>query len=147
MSSVHAKGDEVGGGSPGGMLLTLADPGGALCRQKEEEAEAAPKQPNILDVLDYSKIVWPNPPAVTRIKYLNYFCCDKFEAARGKEKEFVDGPHGRRRDPASRDRPTSHCLHCGRLTGWRKTPRETFTWQMARSGRSSFSIPKPKNCR
>ena len=67
------------------IMLTLADPS-ALYAGKKKKAEAAPKQPNILDVLDYSKIVWPNPPAVTRIKYLNYFCCDKFTPTAEKKK-------------------------------------------------------------
>ncbi|HZQ95996.1 MAG TPA: 6-bladed beta-propeller [Candidatus Sulfotelmatobacter sp.] len=67
------------------MLLTLAIPA-ALYAGGKKKKEEPPKQPNILDVLDYSKIVWPNPPAVTRIKYLNYFCCDKFEVAPEKKK-------------------------------------------------------------
>ena len=48
-------------------------------RKKKEEPAPKPK-PNILDLLDYSKIVWPNPPAITRIKYLNYFSAEKFQA-------------------------------------------------------------------
>ena len=76
------------------IMLTLADPS-ALYAGKKKKAEAAPKQPNILDVLDYSKIVWPNPPAVTRIKYLNYFCCDKFTAT--AEKKQVKISANRRR--------------------------------------------------
>ena len=67
------------------LVLALADPS-ALYAGKKKKAEATPKQPNILDVLDYSKIVWPNPPAVTRIKYLNYFCCDKFSPTAAKKK-------------------------------------------------------------
>lgn len=67
------------------MMLTLADPGALYAGKKKKVAEA-PKQPNILDILDYSKIVWPNPPAITRIKYLNYFCCDKYTPEQGKKK-------------------------------------------------------------
>jgi len=67
------------------VVLALADPAALFAGGKKKKQEA-PKQPNILDALDYSKIVWPNPPAVTRIKYLNYFCCDKFEAAPAKKK-------------------------------------------------------------
>ena len=68
------------------MLLALADPATLCAGGKKKKAEEAPKQPNVLDLLDYSKIVWPNPPAVTRIKYLNYFCCDKYAAAPDKKK-------------------------------------------------------------
>jgi len=66
------------------ILLTLAEPA-ALCAGKKKKEEA-PRQPNLLERLDYSKIVWPNPPAITRIKYLNYFCCDKYVAQPDKKK-------------------------------------------------------------
>jgi DNA-binding beta-propeller fold protein YncE len=48
-------------------------------KDKGKPAAAAPTK-NFLDVLDYSKIVWPNPPAITRIKYLNYFSGEKYKA-------------------------------------------------------------------
>ncbi len=67
------------------ILLALAGPV-ALYADKKKKKEEPPKPPNILDVLDYSKIVWPNPPAITRIKYLNYFCCDKFVPSPAKKK-------------------------------------------------------------
>jgi DNA-binding beta-propeller fold protein YncE len=67
------------------MILALADPASLYAGKKKKEAPA-PKQPNILELLDYSKIVWPNPPAITRIKYLNYFCCDKYVPAPAKQK-------------------------------------------------------------
>ena len=123
------------------VLLTFADPAALYAGGKKKKQEA-PKQPNILDVLDYSKIVWPNPPAVTRIKYLNYFCCDKFEAApANKKSSWMDRMAG---GETLKQKQAEKPL---RLTGWRKTRRETFTWQMARSGRCSFSTPKPKTCR
>ena len=37
-------------------------------------------------MIDQSKLVWPNPPAPTRMKYLNYFCCDKYVPETGKKK-------------------------------------------------------------
>src|SRR5579864_8023219 len=67
------------------MFLTLADPASLYAGNKKKKQEP-PKPPNILDTLDYSKIVWPNPPAVTRIKYLNYFCCDKYVPPTEKKK-------------------------------------------------------------
>lgn len=57
------------------LFLTGAVPLQAGRKKKEEPPPKA--RPNILDLLDYSKIVWPNPPAITRIKYLNYFCAEK----------------------------------------------------------------------
>jgi len=70
----------------GGLLLflTLADPAALYAGKKKKEEPA--KQPNLLERLDYSKIVWPNPPAITRIKYLNYFCCEKYVPETGKKK-------------------------------------------------------------
>jgi DNA-binding beta-propeller fold protein YncE len=47
--------------------------------RKKTEKPAPEVKPNILDLLDYSKIVWPNPPAITRIKYLNYFSAEKLQ--------------------------------------------------------------------
>lgn len=37
--------------------------------------------------LDLSRIVWPNPPAVTRIKYLNYWSGEKFQAQKQEKKK------------------------------------------------------------
>jgi sugar lactone lactonase YvrE len=44
---------------------------------KDKKKAAPPTQKNVLELLDYSKIVWPNPPAITRIKYLSYFSGEK----------------------------------------------------------------------
>ncbi len=71
------------------LLLTLAVPT-SLYADKKKKKEEAPKQPNIMERLDYSKIVWPNPPAITRIKYLNYFCCDKYVPQAGKKSSWMD---------------------------------------------------------
>ncbi len=69
------------------MLLALLDPGALYAGDKKKKQQAAPQKPQtIFDSLDYSKIVWPNPPAVTRIKYLNYFCCDKYVTPTEKKK-------------------------------------------------------------
>ena len=65
------------------FLLTLAAPVQADKKKKQEDA--APKK-TVLEEIDYSKLVWPNPPAPTRVKYLNYFCCDKYVAETGKKK-------------------------------------------------------------
>jgi sugar lactone lactonase YvrE len=53
-------------------------------KKKKEQPAAAPK--SVLDRIDLSKLVWPNPPAPTRLKYLNYFCCDKFTPETAKKK-------------------------------------------------------------
>jgi len=54
--------------------------------KKKKKDDAPPPPTNILEKLDYSKLIWPNPPAPTRVKYLNYFCCDKYVAEPAKQK-------------------------------------------------------------
>ena len=49
--------------------------------KKKKNVEAEPEKPaqrNILEGLDTSKLVWPNPPAITRIRYLNYWSGEKY---------------------------------------------------------------------
>jgi DNA-binding beta-propeller fold protein YncE len=55
-------------------------------KDKKKQAPAPPPQRNILELLDYSKIVWPNPPAITRIKYLSYFSGEKRETKATQQK-------------------------------------------------------------
>ena len=67
----------------GCVSLALPAP---LFAEKKKKQEPAKPAPNILERIDYSKLVWPNPPAPTRVKYLNYFCCDKVAPATEKKK-------------------------------------------------------------
>jgi len=70
-----------------GLALMLVNPATLQAAdKKKKKTEEAPKQPNVLDMIDYSKVFWPAPPAPMRIKYLNYFCCDKYVAETGKKK-------------------------------------------------------------
>ena len=57
-------------------LSVLALTGSAFCDKKKKKEADKPK-PNLMDILDLSKIVWPNPPAIARIRYMNYFCAQK----------------------------------------------------------------------
>lgn len=58
------------------LVLALACPSFASDQKKKKDA--APEKPvSVLDRIDTSKIVWPNPPNITRIKYLNYFAGEK----------------------------------------------------------------------
>jgi DNA-binding beta-propeller fold protein YncE len=69
------------------IALMLVHPALLQAGDKKKKTTAeAPKQTNVLDLIDYSKVVWPAPPAPTRIKYLNYFCCDKYVPETGKKK-------------------------------------------------------------
>lgn len=68
------------------MLLSAAMEG-----KDRKKAEPAPVQKNMLEMLDYSKIVWPNPPAITRIKYLSYFSGEKRQPKEApKKKAWMD---------------------------------------------------------
>jgi sugar lactone lactonase YvrE len=71
------------------VALLIAAPGTAFGKDKKDKkgnkADAKPEK-TWLDVLDYSKIVWPNPPAIARIRYLNYFSGEKFKEKGEKKK-------------------------------------------------------------
>ena len=67
------------------LCLSVALPVQADKKKKSDEIAAAP-QKNILERIDYSKLIWPNPPSPTRVKYLNYFCCDKYVPEPAKKK-------------------------------------------------------------
>jgi sugar lactone lactonase YvrE len=66
------------------FCLSLASPAPLYAGKKKKEEP--PKPTNILEKIDYSKLVWPNPPAPTRVRYLNYFCCDKYVPEPAKQK-------------------------------------------------------------
>lgn len=59
------------------LVLLIAGTASVEAKDKKKQAPAEAPKKNILELLDYSKIVWPNPPAITRIKYLSYFSGEK----------------------------------------------------------------------
>jgi sugar lactone lactonase YvrE len=69
------------------VALFIALPGLAFGKDKKDKNEppAKPKK-NWLEVLDYSKLVWPAPPAITRVRYLNYFAGEKY-VEKGEQKK------------------------------------------------------------
>ena len=67
-------------------LLILFAGTASQAKDKKKKAAEAPPQKNLLELLDYSKIVWPNPPAITRIKYLSYFSGEKRETKATQQK-------------------------------------------------------------
>jgi sugar lactone lactonase YvrE len=71
-------------------------PSAALGDKKKDKANSQAPAPaagaakaktefKTLDQLDYSKIIWPNPPAPTRLKYLNYFSSEPLEKIEPKK--------------------------------------------------------------
>lgn len=69
-----------------GLLLCQSVVISPLFAEKKKKDQPAAPPKSVLDRLDLSKLVWPNPPAPTRLKYLNYFCCDKFSPEAAKKK-------------------------------------------------------------
>src|SRR4051812_49972956 len=63
------------------LVAGIASTPVAYGKEKNKATAAEPAQPqkrNILEGLDYSKLVWPNPPAITRIRYMNYWSGEKY---------------------------------------------------------------------
>lgn len=59
-------------------------------KKKKNQSAALPAK-TVLDRMDLSKLIWPNPPAPTRVRYLNYFCCDKYTPqAKNKKSSWMD---------------------------------------------------------
>jgi DNA-binding beta-propeller fold protein YncE len=60
--------------------------------KKKKDAAPAPPEKNWYEKLDLSKFVWPDPPSIPRMKYLDYFCCQKEEkpAAAKKKSTWMD---------------------------------------------------------
>jgi sugar lactone lactonase YvrE len=50
---------------------------GGLRADKKKKADAAAETDAKIKAIDYSNIVWPNPPAIARIKYMMWYSSDK----------------------------------------------------------------------
>jgi DNA-binding beta-propeller fold protein YncE len=69
------------------VALFIALPGLAFGKDKKDKNEPPSKpKKNWLEVLDYSKLVWPAPPAITRVRYLNLFSGEKY-VEKGEQKK------------------------------------------------------------
>ena len=68
-----------------GLLFCLSV-AGPLHADKKKKDQPPPPDTNIMDKVDWSKLVWPNPPTPPRLKYLNYFCCQKIPETQTKKK-------------------------------------------------------------
>jgi DNA-binding beta-propeller fold protein YncE len=57
------------------LLLTASSV--AFGDKNKKDAQTPQKPVSVLDVIDKSKIVWPQPPMIARVKYLDYFAGEK----------------------------------------------------------------------
>ncbi len=77
-----------------GVCLVAASPLSAKEKKKNQPEPDDQKKSNSVDrrmfweSLDVSKIVWPNPPAITRIKYLTYWSGEKFVEKKQEKKKL-----------------------------------------------------------
>ena len=72
------------------FCLSLLSPVLAAGNKKKKDQPAPPPKQSILDEIQQANLIWPAPPAPTRIKYLNYFCCDKYAPTTGKKSSWMD---------------------------------------------------------
>ncbi|HYL13794.1 MAG TPA: SMP-30/gluconolactonase/LRE family protein [Terriglobales bacterium] len=68
-----------------GVILALLATS-AYGEKKKKGAASATPPPSVMNQLDISKIVWPNPPAITRLRYLDFFAAEKVPL-QGSEKK------------------------------------------------------------
>jgi len=59
------------------FAFALAVPFTASADNKNSKKKQAAAAPKTTPVIDYSNIVWPNPPAIARIKYLAFYSAQK----------------------------------------------------------------------
>lgn len=57
--------------------MAVISPAGLQADKKKKKAEANAEIEAKIKAIDYSYIVWPNPPAIARIRYVNWFSSDK----------------------------------------------------------------------
>lgn len=61
----------------GVTLCVLLSPTGMQADDKKKKKDQAADNEAKIKAIDYSYIVWPNPPAIARIRYINWFASDK----------------------------------------------------------------------
>jgi len=73
------------------LALLLVAPSAFAGKKKKDQKEDTKKAP---PVIDYSNIVWPNPPAIARIKYQAFYSAEKIaqaeEGTQTKKAKWMD---------------------------------------------------------
>lgn len=71
------------------LLVLLLLPAAAWAADKKK-SPAPQREKHVLEMLDYSKIVWPNPPAITRIRFLDHFFSEPAKPVEEKKLTWKD---------------------------------------------------------
>lgn len=90
------------------LTVTLVSVALPLSLLAEKKKKAAPEpEKSIIEKLDYSKIVWPNPPAIARIKYLDFYAAEKppMQQQSNKKGAWMDRLSGVATGETKADRP------------------------------------------
>lgn len=89
------------------LVLAMAVLASPLAADKKKKTAAKDPEKPLIERLDYSKIVWPNPPAITRIRYVDYFAAEKITAdqAAGKKSGWMDRLSGVTTGETKSDKP------------------------------------------
>ncbi len=61
------------------MLLVLGLPASVFAGKKKKTADVPQPTAPVGSPVDYSKLVWPNPPAIARVRWLDYFAGMKID--------------------------------------------------------------------
>lgn len=88
------------------LITSLGLPVSMYAGDKKKK-KPAPQEKPLIERLDYSKIVWPNPPAITRLKYLDFFAAEKLPAKGAEKKKgaWMDRLSGLATGETRSDRP------------------------------------------
>jgi len=117
------------------LALGLASP---ICvyGSKKKKADTTPQPAAPKVEIDTSKLVWPSPPDIARVRYLNYYAGMKIDytpAPAGKKKQsWMDRVAGTKQADNSDKIKTFPFQLLGR-TGLPSTPRGWYMWPTKKS--------------
>jgi DNA-binding beta-propeller fold protein YncE len=72
------------------LALSMFAPATLSAKDKKKKTEPVNKARQVWDSLDYSRIVWPNPPAITRVKFLSQFVGEKPKEQQAQKTSWMD---------------------------------------------------------
>ena len=119
------------------LSLVLAAPLSAFAAKKKKDEPQKPPP-----VIDYSNIVWPNPPAVARIRYQAFYSAEKLsqvDTPKTKKDSWMDRLAG-----TTAPKPIAAKFSGSWLSpmGWRSIPKATCMSPTRKSAPSLYSTPR-----